>query len=176
MKSSSWRETAELIGIGAIVASLVFVGFQLRQESDIAAREGSSAFVATSVELARLFSDNEEVWRKGLKDDPLTESEQVTYNALVRVFFIERFNRFRRRQLSVGSGADVMEVPKFVALYMYQYPGLRRAMNALDTKNQIMRDVSGVDDSSQFLLLVRDFLKQYDEDKPTLPPPDFIVF
>jgi hypothetical protein len=165
-----------MIGIGAIVASLVFVGLQLRQESEIAVREGSSAFVATTVELARLFSDNEEVWRKGLRDDPLTESEQVTYNALVRVFFIERVNRFRRRQLSVGSRDDAMEVPKFVALYMYQYPGLRRGMNAIDTKIQIMRDVSGVDDSSQFRPLVRGFLKQYDEDKPTLPPPDFIVF
>jgi len=36
MTNSSWRSTAELIGIAAIVASLIFVGLQLKQSQDIA--------------------------------------------------------------------------------------------------------------------------------------------
>ena len=36
MKFSDWKDTAELIGIVAIVASLVFVGLQLRQSHKIA--------------------------------------------------------------------------------------------------------------------------------------------
>ncbi len=36
MSSSNWREIAELIGIGAIVASLIFVGLQLQQSQEIA--------------------------------------------------------------------------------------------------------------------------------------------
>lgn len=42
MKSNSWREVAELVGIAAIVASLVFVGAQLRQEQIIARSELTS--------------------------------------------------------------------------------------------------------------------------------------
>ena len=33
MKNSTWKDTAELIGIVAIVASLIFVGLQVRQET-----------------------------------------------------------------------------------------------------------------------------------------------
>ena len=36
MKKADWKSIAELIGIGAIVASLIFVGLQLRQEQNIA--------------------------------------------------------------------------------------------------------------------------------------------
>jgi hypothetical protein len=36
MKNSDWKDTAELIGIVAIVASLGFVGLQLRQSHEIA--------------------------------------------------------------------------------------------------------------------------------------------
>jgi len=176
MINKDWKGIAELIGIGAIVASLVFVGFQLRQDEEIAEREGRSAFVATTVELARLFSENEEVWRKGLRDDPLTESEQVTFNALVRVFFIDRVNRFRRRLLSVGTGSDPMEIPKMVALYMYQYPGLRRGMTALDVKLDTMYEAAEIESDDRFRPLVKQFLAQYDESQPTLPPADFIVF
>ena len=36
MKPTNWKDTAELIGIAAIVASLIFVGLQLKQSHDIA--------------------------------------------------------------------------------------------------------------------------------------------
>lgn len=36
MKIEAWKDTAELVGIIAIVASLVFVGLQLRQSHEIA--------------------------------------------------------------------------------------------------------------------------------------------
>jgi hypothetical protein len=36
MSNKNWRDHAELIGIAAIVASLVFVGLQLKQSQDIA--------------------------------------------------------------------------------------------------------------------------------------------
>ena len=36
MKTSGWKEIAELVGIAAIVASLIFVGLQLKQSQEIA--------------------------------------------------------------------------------------------------------------------------------------------
>ena len=36
MKTGNWKDSAELVGIAAIVASLIFVGIQLRQEQRIA--------------------------------------------------------------------------------------------------------------------------------------------
>lgn len=39
MKTTSWKDVAELIGIAAIVASLVFVGLQMKQSHEIALAE-----------------------------------------------------------------------------------------------------------------------------------------
>ena len=39
MKSSNWKDVAELVGIAAIVASLLFVGLELRQSQAIALSE-----------------------------------------------------------------------------------------------------------------------------------------
>ena len=36
MNSTNWKDIAELVGISAIVASLVFVGLELRQSHEIA--------------------------------------------------------------------------------------------------------------------------------------------
>jgi hypothetical protein len=36
MKMTNWKDTAELIGIAAIVASLIFVGLQMKQTQEIA--------------------------------------------------------------------------------------------------------------------------------------------
>jgi len=45
MKFKEWNEIAELVGIAAIVASLVFVGLQMRQEHIIARSElGAGSF------------------------------------------------------------------------------------------------------------------------------------
>jgi hypothetical protein len=65
MKTTDWRTTAELIGIAAIVASLVFVGLQVQQQA-VATRSATvlqlkdswiqlNLAFATSVELADSF-------------------------------------------------------------------------------------------------------------------------
>ena len=103
MNKTDWKDTAELVGIAAIVASLIFVGLQLRQESAIAARESSSDFVEAGIEMAQLFSDNRQVWRKALDGESLTKDEEVTFDALVRVFYLDRRNRYERRQLGIDA-------------------------------------------------------------------------
>ena len=49
MKPSSWREVVELIGVAAIVASLVFVGLELRQSREIAISEAYQMRAAIEV-------------------------------------------------------------------------------------------------------------------------------
>lgn len=64
MKSTNWKDTAEIIGIAAIVASLVFVGMQMRQDRILARAElGAGSFESiaalrlemTSLEFAETF-------------------------------------------------------------------------------------------------------------------------
>ena len=51
MKFKEWNEFAELVGIAAIVVSLVFVGFELRQSTAIAWSDAYSSFSSQFLDL-----------------------------------------------------------------------------------------------------------------------------
>jgi hypothetical protein len=176
MKPAQWKDIAELIGIAAIVASLIFVGFQLRQESEISVREGSSDFVNVSIEMANLFSTNRDVWLKGLNEEDLTDREQMTFNALVRVFYVYRVNQFMRQSLSVTMADTPQDIPRYVAFYLYQYPGLRQTYEQQLTKIQMMNEAIGAATESNFRQEVARMLEHFDANPPALPENDFVVF
>ena len=60
MKSTSWKDIAELIGIAAIVASLIFVGLQMQQSQEIAVADQyqDRADAALEFYLARMQSES----------------------------------------------------------------------------------------------------------------------
>ncbi len=51
MKTASWKDIAELFGIAAIVASLIFVGLQMKQTKEIALSTAYQARATASMEL-----------------------------------------------------------------------------------------------------------------------------
>ena len=59
MASNQWKELADLVGTGAIVASLIFVGLQMRQSHEIAIADQyqSRADAALDFYVARMQSD-----------------------------------------------------------------------------------------------------------------------
>ena len=52
MKLANWKDSLELVGIAAIVVSLVFVGYELRQSTAIARSDAYSSFSSQFLELA----------------------------------------------------------------------------------------------------------------------------
>jgi hypothetical protein len=52
MKFTRWNEIAELVGITAIVVSLGFVGYELRQSTAIARSDAYSSFSSQFLDLA----------------------------------------------------------------------------------------------------------------------------
>jgi hypothetical protein len=174
---NSWKDTAELVGIAAIVASLIFVGVQLKQDAAVASRESSSDYVSASIELAQLLDDNREIWIKGLSEIPLTESEKFTFDSLVRIFFLARVNQFRRQQLGISSYFGSAELqPKYVAFYLYQYPGLRKAWDRQMSRIDMMNVAVDANRASEFRSLVAKKLEEFDANPPELPVNDYIIF
>ena len=55
MKSTNWKDNAELIGIAAIVASLIFVGLQMKQSHDIALAAQYQARAETVMDLHQTY-------------------------------------------------------------------------------------------------------------------------
>ena len=81
-KSFDWKSIAEFVGIAAIVASLIFVGLQLRQDRQLALAENAADFDDTMIEYANVIRENREVWLRGLDGAELSPQDQVIFESL----------------------------------------------------------------------------------------------
>jgi len=84
MKSTSWRSAAELIGVSAIVASLVFVGIQVQQDRDLAQVSTFVSIADSANALSELVQAHSDVWVRGLNGDELTKSELAVFISMVQ--------------------------------------------------------------------------------------------
>jgi hypothetical protein len=81
MNKLNWKETAELLAMAAIVASLLFVGLQLKQAQDIAISTQYHQRTALAVEVfnAQLESGDLAFWGKATGREP---TEELPYEEL----------------------------------------------------------------------------------------------
>ena len=133
----NWKTAAEFIGIAAIVASLVFVGIQLRQEQAIAIVDTYGSIVESNEAVLGLIAERPEIWEKGLLGETLTSSEEIIFSGMVRAVF-SRHAHMYIRFTRIGPG-DPDEIMKDFAYAIYIFPGLRRQWEA-DLKFQDNRD------------------------------------
>lgn len=89
MKKISWNDIAELIGISAIVASLVFVGMQMQQERLHARAElGADSFSnLASLSLRMTSQEFAPVFAKAIEEPgELTAAERLQVNGYLEAF------------------------------------------------------------------------------------------
>ena len=120
----NWRELAELVGVLAIVASLVFVGLEMRQSREIAIGEGNLANAAIQMERNNAIIENSDVWVRGNSAEYLNDAESVVFEYLVRNAHIHAFMEHQRLQrLDFGQAAT--SVAMQFSLFLFQNPGAR---------------------------------------------------
>ena len=125
MNKSDWKNTAELIGVIAIVGSLLFVGFQLAQDRRIAQAELTIEYEMKQTELSSLISQNSELWEKGLSGEELTSAEEVVFEAIVHAVMVKYDAMYDRAETQLGTRpAD--GIPRQFAMHIYSHPGFRR--------------------------------------------------
>jgi hypothetical protein len=129
VSAKDWKGFAELIGIIAIVASLLFVGLQLKQDRRIAEAETLVAEQMADLETARFLEEKGEIWRRGLAGDSLSEDEHVSFDLLAYALFREQSHQLRR-DVALSAEIDESQVRSY-AFFVYQNPGLRRWFNGL---------------------------------------------
>ena len=93
-----WKEIIEFVGILAIVASLIFVGLQLRQEHAIASAELQNEMISARIELNDQVIANAAVLVKANGGGHLTEEEQIILYELVDSHWADGFFGYRRWQ------------------------------------------------------------------------------
>ena len=125
MKSTNWKDVAELIGITAIVLSLLFVGLQLRQSQQLAVEELVSYSNERQNAIRELIVANAEIWHKACAGEPLDPGSRIIaakiYDAWTDHIIAEiilRRDGVNRSDVSQQRSIEVLAVQHWI------YPGL----------------------------------------------------
>jgi len=157
-----WKTVAELVGIAAIVASLIFVGLQLRQDRQFALAEDAANFDDTMIEYASVIRENREVWLRGLDGAELSQEDQVVFESVAFAVW-QKFSGIYRQSRFLYQTSGIMAARQ-LAGELYVYPGLRQyVLFRCRHRESIGQEISFCDD-------VRAQLKAFDDG--TLSPPE----
>ena len=126
MNSSRINDWVQVIGLFALVASLIFVGLQIRQDRSIAVVESLASRADAVAELANMVGNNEDLWTRGLNGDDLSDSEQATFHAMTEAVESHFVSLWRRYQ-DIGGAPPGNSPTGDYAFALYTHVGLRRA-------------------------------------------------
>ena len=83
MKKADWKDIAELIGIASIVASLVFVGLEMRQARHLALADGQMTASTAVMAYQSLIASHPSIWNRGKAGESLNEEDAAIFESLV---------------------------------------------------------------------------------------------
>jgi hypothetical protein len=155
MDSAKLNDWMQVIGIFAVVASLIFVGQQLRLDRQIARSDGWLQFEETQILMSDLIGQNSELWIKGLDGEELTPAERLRFDAIVSSVRARFASRFERSSMGVRGSPAELEPQKF-AQEMYLHAGLRESVLRLTHRYEYS------DGTTNFRYHVRQYLEKYD--------------
>ena len=126
MKKTNWRNAAELIGIAAIVASLIFVGLQLKQSDEIALAEALENVTAIGIEERALIAAHADTWQKACLGEQLTEQESVIAANIFFNYVQNSFNSWIRISETGIGGTSARYYIDSNAANIHRYPGFKQ--------------------------------------------------
>ena len=124
MDSGKLNDWMQVIGIFAVVVSLVFVGLQIRQDQDIAIVDSMPIRFEHAELLANLVEENRDIWVAGLDGDELSKEDFAVFAAIAEVLeqhYLHLYVRFLRIGPLTPESAS-----RDCAYALYQNPVLRR--------------------------------------------------
>jgi len=165
MTKSSWRETAELVGIAAIVASLIFVGLELRQTHRAAENDINFSIFSSFLEMRSVENEYADIWVRGNGGEALDPAEMSIYTNLVRNRHSQSawsFNFFKTLD------SDMYLVPiADLAGFLHLYPNARYVWETLredeDGNRRILLPDHMAENLVEFNELVRANLSQLEQ-------------
>ena len=122
--NTDWKSYAELLGMVAVVASLVFVGLELRQSQKIASAEMLANDWANLLEVTNAKIDNAEVWIKGNTSQKMSPVEEEIFGQLVIMESTHFFYAIEQFGL-LGLEYEAASVAPLAA-YFHENPQARR--------------------------------------------------
>ena len=86
MDSEKFNDWLQIAGMLGIMASLVFVGVQVRQTQTIGEGESATQFLDATISARQIFIDNIDVWIKGCAGEELSVTEEAQLAHMFRAY------------------------------------------------------------------------------------------
>ena len=142
MQRVTWKAVADLIGMGAIVASLIFVGLQMRQTHKIATADSYTALIAAQTEFWGLVAANAEVWAKGNDGHELDRGEAAAYESLVIAWNDSYYYAIQQDRTLHGEADVAVEINLAdFAGFLFEHPRAREIWDARELRLAKYRDL-----------------------------------
>jgi len=127
MKSMNWKDIAELVGITAIVLSLIFVGLELRQARQVAISENLTSSFSAQNEIRELIVSHADIWHKACAGDPLDVDSRIIAGKIFDAWADYVVRDYMLRDIGLlQSDAASQRVIEDVAAQMWICPGLKK--------------------------------------------------
>lgn len=143
MSQTKWKHIAELVGISAIVASLIFVGIQLKQDRDLAIAEATIASFSHIMELRNQRFEYIEIWNSGNAGSELNADQGAIYRELIEGAHQSAFMVWSSLDRA-GLGSVEFAVSDFAG-FLYRNPAARREWEAFVDEVDSFRELPGED-------------------------------
>jgi hypothetical protein len=126
MNSQKLSDWLQLVGLAAVVASLIFVGLQIRQSDEIAMVELLDNAAIRNIELSTLRANHADVWHKACSGDELSPSEKIIASNIYFSYLQNNWNAWIRIRVTGYGPAQPEYLTDTVAANLHRYPGLKK--------------------------------------------------
>ncbi len=120
-----------------IMASLVFVGMQVKQTDVIASVEGQDNAVQRHYDMLSLMTEHAEVWQRGCSGEELNATERMQFAKIFTVYTNNNFAGWRRLQLSSYRDSSSEYNINAFAANVHRYPGFAAAYRSETAWNEV---------------------------------------
>ena len=169
MKLTNWKAIADAIGISAIVASLIFVGFQLQQDRRVAESQLNMAGLEMGLVRDVAISEHAGIWVKARDRQDLSEEEAEILERLVHISAARAFlGALATLRLRDGDGlSDFENAPGQVmsfAILLHENAGAKKIwIEAADREEKFFEKTGSRHTRARFNTVVRDLLRQLED-------------
>jgi len=162
MIGMNWKNLVEAAGVTAIVASLVFVGMELRQSQEIAKAEIGMAALAAQIEMNNQMAERPDVWRRGRVGEELSDDDQMVFDLMIRnqnALSFWSYTSFYR----IDRGSRANQAILNHAEFLHKNPGAMKSFEAFAVNDQSYRAVNGVPlESESYSDKLREVIERYE--------------
>ena len=134
MDSQKLHDWLQVIGIAAVVASLIFVGLQIKQSDEIALAEVLESVAARAIEERALIAANADTWQRACLGEQLTAQERLIAANIYMNYLQNNYNSWVRfQETGIGGTGSGFLVDAYAA-NIHRYPGFKQLALSLGAR------------------------------------------